>query len=47
MHYAVLNRTHQGHEDPHALLGTDPAPEAWFTPDMLAKVHTLIPLVWR
>lgn len=47
VHYTVLDRSLNGHEDPHALVGTDPAPTPWFTPQMLAKVHTLIPLIWR
>ena len=47
VHYTVLDRSLNGHEDPHSLVGTDPAPTPWFTPEMLAKVHTLIPLIWR
>ena len=48
VHYTVLNRTYQGKEDPIQLLRTAPAAaEQLFTPAMLAKVHTLIPLVWR
>ena len=47
MHYTVLDRTLNGHEDPRSVVGTDAAPTPWFTPAMLAKVHTLIPLIWR
>ena len=48
MHYSVLNRTYRGHEDPKQLLHSTPATaDTLFTDAMLAKVYTLIPLVWR
>lgn len=47
IHYSVLNKTYEG-QNPHELLRAAPATaETLFTDAMLAKVHTLIPLVWR
>lgn len=47
VHYSVVNQTYEG-QDPHELLRSAPATsETLFTDAMLAKVYTLIPLVWR